>query len=248
MRIRSIKPETWTSEALAALPVAARLTFIGLWTYADDEGRGKADARLIRAAIWPLDDDVQPQDVQEHMDALAEAGLILRYCVAGVQYFAIPSWRRHQHPVRPKASKLPAPIHEHAVIDQCRGSERAMQEWEEEWDRDKTESAEKPRARNELVDTLAEIEGSDPLQLTRPHARALGVAVAAIRQATPDVSPDELRRRALAYRQKHPTWELTGPALAKHWASLENGADPDRRRRWAEADRIIEEERRGAAQ
>jgi hypothetical protein len=75
-----------------------------------------------------------------------------------------------------------------------------------------------PRQRNALVDVLAEVEGSTPTELTRPHARALGVAVASIREVAPDVSADEIRRRAANYSRQHPDWELTGPALAKHWA------------------------------
>jgi hypothetical protein len=55
-RIRTIKPEFFTSLTIASLPIEARLTFIGLWTHADDEGRCVDDTRLIRAALWPLDD------------------------------------------------------------------------------------------------------------------------------------------------------------------------------------------------
>jgi len=83
-----------------------------------------------------------------------------------------------------------------------------------------------PRKRNVLVDTLAEIEHSDPTQLTRSHARSLGVAVAEIEKATPDVSPDDIRSRAAVYSRKHPTWELTGPALAKHWAGCASNGKP----------------------
>ena len=56
-RIRSIKPEFFTSEAIAALQLSARLTFIGLWTYADDNGVGIYNELLITAAIWPLERD-----------------------------------------------------------------------------------------------------------------------------------------------------------------------------------------------
>ena len=41
MRIRSIKPEFWTSEDVTDLTYFERLLFIGLWSYADDHGRGQ---------------------------------------------------------------------------------------------------------------------------------------------------------------------------------------------------------------
>jgi len=246
MRIRSIKPETWTSHDFTSLPIPARLTYIGLWTYADDEGRGRADARLIRAAIWPLDDDVTVADIEEHLTVLAKQGLIVLYDADGVRLFAIPSWRQHQHPRKPQASKFPAPVrHSDATGGEPVGNryatggepvgnryalekEKEKEEEKERKEKPKSESAAKPRRRNNLVDTLAEIEGSNPGELTRPHARALGVAVAEIKRATPDVTPDEIRRRAAIYRRKHPDWSLTGPALAKHWAacSTETGLGP----------------------
>lgn len=38
-KIRSIKPDFFTSEDVSALPLRARLTWIGLWTHCDDHGR-----------------------------------------------------------------------------------------------------------------------------------------------------------------------------------------------------------------
>jgi len=105
-RIRTIKPEFFTSLTVAGLPVEARLTFIGLWTYADDEGRGVYDPRLVKAAVWPLDDRTAA-DVEKDLQALTEASLITHYEVAGRQYFVIRSWQEHQKINRPTKSKLP---------------------------------------------------------------------------------------------------------------------------------------------
>lgn len=35
-RIRTIKPEYWTSEQVLDLSIPARLAFIGLWNFCDD--------------------------------------------------------------------------------------------------------------------------------------------------------------------------------------------------------------------
>ena len=37
-RIRTIKPEFWTDEKVVTLPFEARLLFIGMWNFCDDEG------------------------------------------------------------------------------------------------------------------------------------------------------------------------------------------------------------------
>lgn len=107
-RIRSIKPEFFTSLTIADLTPEQRLTFIGLWTHVDDEGRCVDDARLIKAAVWPLDDRTAA-DVEKDLGVLSEASLILRYALNQKRYLAVRSWSEHQKINRPTASKLPPP-------------------------------------------------------------------------------------------------------------------------------------------
>ncbi|MFG1776635.1 hypothetical protein ACGFIG_09420 [Micromonospora sp. NPDC049048] len=107
-RIRTIKPEFFTSLTVASLPVEARLTFIGLWTHVDDEGRCVDDARLIKAAVWPLDDRLST-DVELDLKRLSESSLIVRYNVGERSYLAVRGWSEHQRINRPTRSKLPAP-------------------------------------------------------------------------------------------------------------------------------------------
>lgn len=107
-RIRTIKPEFFTSLTVAGLSLEARLTFIGLWTHCDDEGRCVDDARLIKAAVWPLDDRIA-SDVELDLKALNESSLILRYTVGERSYLTVRGWREHQRINRPTRSKLPPP-------------------------------------------------------------------------------------------------------------------------------------------
>jgi hypothetical protein len=107
-RIRTIKPEFFTSLTIASLPIEARLTFIGLWTHVDDEGRCVDDTRLIRAALWPLDDR-SFGDVEKDLAVLADASLIRRYQAAGKRYLAVCGWQEHQRINRATKSKLPPP-------------------------------------------------------------------------------------------------------------------------------------------
>lgn len=108
-RIRSIKPGFFRSEDVAVLPHRARLTWVGLWTHADDAGRCKDNGRLIKGDVWPLDDDVTLADIEDDLTVLARAGRIVRYDVAGVRYIQIVNWGTHQAISKPTPSRLPAP-------------------------------------------------------------------------------------------------------------------------------------------
>ena len=116
MRIRSIKPEFWSSPDVAALSDADRLLFIGLWSYADDHGRGRDDVALIVAALFPHDMVANPRDtvakVRDGLARLSEANLILRYTVASRTYFLVTGWGKHQRVDKPKASRIPEPTEE----------------------------------------------------------------------------------------------------------------------------------------
>lgn len=111
-RIRSIKPEAFKSETLSQLDYFTRWTFAGLWTYLDDFGYGRADARLVRAEVFPLDDDATPAKVNKALDALTAAGSVCRFMVDDREYIHAPAWQDHQKVSRPSKSKFP-PCPEH---------------------------------------------------------------------------------------------------------------------------------------
>jgi hypothetical protein len=108
-RIRTIKPDFFRSDDVAQLTYRARLTWVGLWTYVDDEGRGKDNARIIKGDLWPLEDDVTHIEVEQDLAELAKAGRIRRYEVGGEKYLLILKWTDHQRIAKPTASKLPPP-------------------------------------------------------------------------------------------------------------------------------------------
>jgi len=112
-RIRTLKPEFFTSRSLARVPRDARFTFAGLWCHADDAGRGIADARVIKGAVWPLDDDITHEHVAGHLRAL-DGSHIRLYEVAGEEYFQIINWEKHQAAsYRRGESKHPEPPSPH---------------------------------------------------------------------------------------------------------------------------------------
>ena len=107
-RIRTIKPTFFTSEDVAALSLRARYTWIGLWTQVDDAGRMKANPRVIKGAIYPLDDDISPADISADLRELKRKGRIETYTVDGVDYLAVTGWSNHQVINRPTPSTIPA--------------------------------------------------------------------------------------------------------------------------------------------
>ena len=108
-RIRSVHPDICISETMATLPAALERTFVRLWTYCDDEGRCPDNTRLIKAAIYPLHDEMGHETVDRELTDLADRGLIVRYTSGGVAVIQVVSWSEYQHPQRPRDSTLPAP-------------------------------------------------------------------------------------------------------------------------------------------
>jgi hypothetical protein len=109
-RIRTIKPDFFTSLTVADLPLSARLTFIGLWCYVDDNGVGVDEARLIRASVWPLDESPDIlQRTRDDLRSLQEALLVTRYTVSGRPFLAIRSWSEHQKISHPGKPRFPGP-------------------------------------------------------------------------------------------------------------------------------------------
>lgn len=108
-RIRSIKPEFWTSETVASLCPVDRLLFIGLWNYADDHGRGVDNSALVKAAVFPLDVDIDVARVDEGLASLHESGLIERYVVDSRRLLHVSSWGEHQRVSHASPSRFPDP-------------------------------------------------------------------------------------------------------------------------------------------
>lgn len=118
-RIRTVKPEFFTSLDIAGLSIAARLLFIGLFTHADDDGRGLYEPRLIKAAVFPLDDDLTAQAVDNLLGELVDRGLLLKYAPGdGTLLFQIATFAKHQRIDKKKPSRYPSPPDHRPVADQ----------------------------------------------------------------------------------------------------------------------------------
>lgn len=106
-RIRTIKPEFFHDEDVAALPLVDRLVYIGLWTVADKAGRLEDRPRRLKALLLPYDD----ADLNAILARLIDAHFVLRYAVDGGRYLQIRTWDKHQRPhhTEPESTYPPPP-------------------------------------------------------------------------------------------------------------------------------------------
>ncbi len=102
-RIRTIKPEFFTSEDIVSLTPFARLLYIALWCEADREGRMAWKPRTFKMRYLPADDI----EIDALCKELTDAGLV---CLYGNGCAYIPAFHAHQHiNPREQQSVLPSP-------------------------------------------------------------------------------------------------------------------------------------------
>ena len=106
-RIRTIKPEFFTSEDIFGMTPLARLFYVSLWCESDREGRLEWKLGTFKARYLPGDDC----DISALGDELISRGLIELYEVDGKKYAFIPTFTEHQVINNREApSKIPARV------------------------------------------------------------------------------------------------------------------------------------------
>lgn len=95
MKIRTIKPEFFSDEKVARLPIEARLLYIALWGCSDDNGTFKAHPAFVRSQAFPYD-DIPVAEVRGWLELLAELGMVAFFTYDGETYGSIRSFREHQ--------------------------------------------------------------------------------------------------------------------------------------------------------
>lgn len=105
-RIRTIKPEFFTSEDIVGLSTHARLLYIALWCEADREGRFSWKPKTFKMRYFPGDS----ANIDKLCDELRQACLVMVYIVNDQKYAFIPTFNAHQH-INPREAKsqLPEP-------------------------------------------------------------------------------------------------------------------------------------------
>lgn len=107
-RIRTIKPDFWTSEQIVECSTNARLLFVGMWNFCDDSGRHPASPKTLKARVFP-GDSFTLEEIQSMVDELSKQRLIETYeTTEGQCYWQVTGWR-HQKIDKPNPSAYPPP-------------------------------------------------------------------------------------------------------------------------------------------
>ena len=107
-RIRTVKPEFWTSEQVAECSTITRLLFIGMWNFCDDGGNHPASLKSLKMQIFPSD-DIQLSEISNMVNELVKHELITQYTVNNKDYWHVLGWH-HQKIDKPNY-KHPKYIH-----------------------------------------------------------------------------------------------------------------------------------------
>lgn len=100
MRIRTIRPEFYQSESVGSMTWKARVVFINLWSYVEDNGVNLDNPRLFRGQCMPYDDSVL-DDIEDAFAELEQCGSIIRYERDGKRLLFVPGFEKWQNIQRP---------------------------------------------------------------------------------------------------------------------------------------------------
>lgn len=176
-RIRTVKPDFWTDEKLTECSLSARLFFIGLLNFSDDNGNLARSSKKLKMQIFPADTiDCEPL-VQE----LLAQKVLIEYEAKGEKYLNIKGFKKHQIINRPSKSNIPEPPDSHTThgvltessLTEGKGRERKGKEAEAPLPpEEKTPQPEAAAASIELIkifdDVRVEVWGKEHSRLC-PH-------------------------------------------------------------------------------
>ena len=105
MRIRTIKPEFWQNETIAAMSEFTRLLAIAILNYADDHGYFMANHKLIKGNLFPFEDD--SKKILRSIQELSSAGYLeLGIDSKGRSVARVANFTKHQRVDKPKPSRI----------------------------------------------------------------------------------------------------------------------------------------------
>lgn len=114
-RIRTVKPEFWTSEQIAECSPSARLLFIGMWNFCDDAGIHPASLKRLKMEVFP-GDLLEQSDIAALVGELIANGLVIEYEAQGKAYWQVTGWK-HQKIDRPTCIYPPPPFADDSTND-----------------------------------------------------------------------------------------------------------------------------------
>ena len=100
--MRTVKPEFWVDDKVVDLSLLAKLLYIGMWNFADDDGYIEDSARRIKRQIFPDND----YDVSAALGELVDMGMLRRYKSDQGPVLHIVRFKDHQRPQHPTPTKF----------------------------------------------------------------------------------------------------------------------------------------------
>jgi uncharacterized phage protein (TIGR02220 family) len=143
-RIRTIKPEFWTSEQIVECSPTTRLLFIGMWNFCDDHGIHPDSVKRLKMEVFPSD-TISGDDIKGMVNELMQAKILEHYVVAEQGYWRVTGWSKHQ--------KIEKPTYRHPLPSTAETTQKS-----ESNHRPVSDSSPTPRVRNGM-----ESNGSKPV-------------------------------------------------------------------------------------
>lgn len=105
-RKRMIDPSIWQSEDFGRLSTLAKIVFIGLFSLADDEGRGRCNPIYLKSTLFPYEEDIRSADIDKTLSEISSNMSVVLYSYNGSSYYSLLSWDTFQKIDRPSQSKI----------------------------------------------------------------------------------------------------------------------------------------------
>ena len=113
MKKRLIERQILYNERLARCGLMPSVLFGRLILGADDCGRCSASATVLKGLLFPMDEEVTPEMIEEWLIPLVKEKLICLYTIGNGNYLYLTGWNEHQK-LRYKSQEYPSPVEDEA--------------------------------------------------------------------------------------------------------------------------------------
>lgn len=108
-RIRTFKPEFFRSPDTAKASPQARILYMAMWSWANDEGVGETNLYGLLGFAFPDEDELTVKDLQRLLKEVRGSFGVDFFTNKGRYFYSIPSWDSHQKTERRAAGRFPKP-------------------------------------------------------------------------------------------------------------------------------------------
>jgi len=105
-RKRIIDPEYWLDGEISRISDKARLLYIGLWNFADDNGIIENDPQKIKVQVFPYSPQLK---IENYLKELEDIKKIISYKKEGKEYYWIKNFYKYQKGIKFPSKRYPTP-------------------------------------------------------------------------------------------------------------------------------------------